>query len=478
MAFKIDTANDLDDLYEKMEDFVLGAGDVATPSFTGTGDGTMTPYRSLPAAPAETWTITATSATNFTVTGSVSGAQAAATVDIAYDNGILSFTINDGGVAFVATDEFSVVVTEGAMQTQGDPWTEIGVFRELVQTNYVGVGGGVVQTTSPVPISFPGAPSETWTITAIDANNFTVVGSVSGAQANLGVFADYVNPFITLQINTGSPAFVIGDEFTFVVRKNGTAFKALGLSGTDEIYINARKFRNDSLVNYSIGFRGALGYDSNAAYEDQTFTSRQTSIATWDQSMPYWFYGNGRRLVMIVNVSTVYHSSHAGWLLPTSFPAEYLNPLYLSATEENTTASGIDWSSTLGNVGGFFAATSTSSWLNSPANVWLDVSHLNTGGSLLGTEGIWPWSGAGDVARIFKDVVAGLDGASRLLLQATVHAEQEGGNIYGALDGVFWINGFDGMSPEDTFIDGGDTYDIFNNVFRNGPNDFVAIKRE
>ena len=59
----------------------------------------------------EDWTLTATSATNFTVTGSVSGAKAAATVGTPYVGAAIHFTITAGGTAFVAGDKFTVRVT-------------------------------------------------------------------------------------------------------------------------------------------------------------------------------------------------------------------------------------------------------------------------------------------------------------------------------------------------------------------------------
>lgn len=80
-------------------------------AFVGTGDGTLTGFFvNQETGVAETWTITATSATNFTVTGSVSGAQAAATVGTRYDNGIISFLITAGATPFVALDEFTIDV--------------------------------------------------------------------------------------------------------------------------------------------------------------------------------------------------------------------------------------------------------------------------------------------------------------------------------------------------------------------------------
>lgn len=83
------------------------------PVYVGTGNGTLTAISfNYNAEVAEVWTITATSATNFTVTGSVSGAQAAATVGTLYDNGIISFLITAGGTAFVAGGVWTLTVTK------------------------------------------------------------------------------------------------------------------------------------------------------------------------------------------------------------------------------------------------------------------------------------------------------------------------------------------------------------------------------
>jgi hypothetical protein len=76
-------------------------------SYVGTGNGTLEYIaRAVQGAPSETWTLTATSATTFSVSGSISGAQAVATVGTVYDNGICRFLLEAGGVAFVVSDEF------------------------------------------------------------------------------------------------------------------------------------------------------------------------------------------------------------------------------------------------------------------------------------------------------------------------------------------------------------------------------------
>jgi hypothetical protein len=83
-----------------------------SPTFTGAGNGAMTSVAvNQTTGHAETWTVTATSSTNFSVSGFVSGGQPTAIVGTPYNNGIISFTINAGSTPFSAGDVFTVVVT-------------------------------------------------------------------------------------------------------------------------------------------------------------------------------------------------------------------------------------------------------------------------------------------------------------------------------------------------------------------------------
>ena len=84
---------------------------VYTPtSYTGTGNGKMINLNADINAIDETWTVTFTSPTAFTVTGSVSGPTASGIVGAAYDNNFINFTIVNGASAFVAGDEFAVAL--------------------------------------------------------------------------------------------------------------------------------------------------------------------------------------------------------------------------------------------------------------------------------------------------------------------------------------------------------------------------------
>ncbi len=81
----------------------------------GTGQFSVTGVSSSPTTVAEVWTVAVTNATppsTWSVTGSVSGAKADATIGVPYDNGQIAFTINDTGTDPAVTDAFTITVTE------------------------------------------------------------------------------------------------------------------------------------------------------------------------------------------------------------------------------------------------------------------------------------------------------------------------------------------------------------------------------
>ncbi len=90
-------------------------------AFSGVGDGVLSDLSTAEDAPAETWTITFTDATNFGVVGSVSGAQTAGVVGTPYlsDAGEIGFLITAGGTPFAAADAFTFDV-DAVIGNQGD----------------------------------------------------------------------------------------------------------------------------------------------------------------------------------------------------------------------------------------------------------------------------------------------------------------------------------------------------------------------
>ncbi|MDH4319882.1 MAG: hypothetical protein OEV73_00135 [Desulfobulbaceae bacterium] len=81
-----------------------------------TGNGTVTGEAVGANAVAESWTLLCIAAAanggTFSVIGSKSGRMADAEVGVAYANGFVAFTINDGATDFVVGDKFTLAVTQ------------------------------------------------------------------------------------------------------------------------------------------------------------------------------------------------------------------------------------------------------------------------------------------------------------------------------------------------------------------------------
>lgn len=123
------------------------------PAPANTGNGTVTGVAGRVGAPAETWTLTAIIAAvnggTFSVVGSVSGPQANAVVGVAYDNGKIAFTINDGAVDFIVGDNFTITSTAGfSAQYSGNPNSQ-ALMRASKWSIYSAVAPGTAIEISP-----------------------------------------------------------------------------------------------------------------------------------------------------------------------------------------------------------------------------------------------------------------------------------------------------------------------------------------
>lgn len=261
MPFTIDTATDFLDLHNRVRLFAGGYPtiDSNVPDPGNTGDGTITNVEGANGpSPREAWTITAVSATSFTVVGSVSGAQATnATVGLRYtsDDGNISFLINAGGTPFIATDFFTITLTRGQLaagrMNKNDPLADPGNTGNGTLTDH----GGVALTK---PLFQPFAITEVWTVTFTAATTFDVTGSTSGVQGSgtTGVDFTSTNGMLEMRAVVGGIAWVATDFFTMTVTA-GTPWEVLR-GGTflneDNWFIPAGAYPTADVVAFGLGF--------------------------------------------------------------------------------------------------------------------------------------------------------------------------------------------------------------------------------
>ncbi len=172
----------------------IGAGVpvATTPVLTAAGNGTMTtPTATSPFVRLESVDVIFTSATEFTVQGSLTGIIGNGTVGVAFTSTKVNFTVTAGSTPFVAGDYFEF---------------------DLVYAPTTTPGAGKGTMTGILPGE--DAIAEVWTVEFTDATNYTVTGSITGALPAGVVGAGYVSDYVNFMITAGVTPFVAGDEFT------------------------------------------------------------------------------------------------------------------------------------------------------------------------------------------------------------------------------------------------------------------------
>jgi hypothetical protein len=110
-----------------------------------------------------------------------------------------------------------------------------------------GTGDGAVSA----PTGEASAVAEDWTLTCTadgPSATFSVVGSVSGAQAGLTSEIEYTNDYFTITVADGTAAWLIGDTITFTVSMpvQNAAFSVVGnIAGAQADLISGVEYTND-----------------------------------------------------------------------------------------------------------------------------------------------------------------------------------------------------------------------------------------
>lgn len=190
-------------------DFTSDAWIVGTATKTGTGNGTASVVQPGRSTVAETWTLTATNATNFTVVGSVSGSKGALTVGTAYDNGFIALKITAGGTAFVAGDTFTIAITAASPANTVAPAItgNLAVGQVLTCSTGTWTGSGITYTYQ----WFRGnslikdATSSTYTLVAADSGKTMKCAVIATNTKGEDKATSNITAAVDVPVNTAVP---------------------------------------------------------------------------------------------------------------------------------------------------------------------------------------------------------------------------------------------------------------------------------
>lgn len=351
--------------------FCGGFGDLGTIGYTGTGNGTIGAVEASPTSVTETWTLTATSATNFTVTGSVSGAKAAATVGTPYDNGLIAFTLTAGATPFVASDAFTVPVTQG-------PAAAAGIAYDVLRYDTSGTNHELIM-------------------------------------------------------------------------------KAHGLDGLQEIYWGIRTYHDVGADYYNLLGGVFTGYVPGNSFDTQPGAAL-VGCPAHNNRIDYWLTLNGQRVVLAMKVGTpVYEHLYLGKMLPYARPSQYPYPVI---------------------AGGMLVGAAATRFSDTTHDFYL---RGNSARGQLRTPGGWinmfcyPWGNAflTGTSTSSTQLQARDTGAEYPLLPVEIH--DNSANLYGQLDGIYHVSGFNN-AVENTLVIGGVTHVVMQSVSRTGHADYYAMR--
>lgn len=271
-----------------------------------------------------------------------------------------------------------------------------------------------------------------------------------------------------------------------------------GLAASDNIYVNLNLFNDTDAGTdaWSLALWGATSFNgSNDLTEQPGNSPTVKTVPLYDQSMPYWFFANGRRFMIFAQVTaSVYSSCYAGFILPFNpniTALEYPYPLYIGASMGRL---GLRFSNTNnGDHRSFWnpcdeGITEGGGTLYTPGNFWLGFRNVNSSGtiesnvvSVTSVGCVFPYVNIGPRAETKMRVenIEPLLGGDYLLTDVLLSRVNQDANLrdrYGVLDGVSHISGVS-QSSQNTVTVGSDTYIIFQEAFRTGQGDYVAIKQ-
>lgn len=323
-----------------------------------------------------------------------------------------------------------------------------------------------------------------------------------------GTATDYKDLLADLKTEATTNAALVAanEEWTAERYTTGSEYelilKGQGLSQSDEIYVGIKTYSDVAGDYYNWQLQGFSGYESGSDFEDQpgaivnTGNQRAPILPLWDGSIQYWMAINGRRIILVAKVSTVYMHMYLGFSHDYGLPNQLPYPLVIGGS--STAIEGERWSVQHNDVSAYWNPGisrgndinydndyKNRSALRIKHGDWLGFANLYNTSSVITANGqdriVWPltyqwWTSDLQHANCWLLMGDDLDG-DKFILPFVILSYEDERNNYGQFDGVYWVSGYGG-GAEDTITIGGDTYIVFPNVFRSQTFNFCAIKQE
>ncbi len=228
--------------------------------------------------------------------------------------------------------------------------------------------------------------------------------------------------------------------------------KASGYSTTEEIFIGFRCYQDATADYYNMTAACFTGYVPGNAFAAQP-GAILSGVPAHNNRIDYWLTLNPQRILLAMKVGTpVYVCGGAGKFLKYAFNAQYPYPVFCAgmlngepATRFSDTTQSIPWK---GNRANMRMRFNDGVWKQPECWPWNNTTVTGTSSNVRDTNDVYP---------ILPVILNDTNG------------------LYGELDGVFQISGFNNV-VENTFTVGGAQHVVFQDVGRTGFTDYWAMK--
>ncbi|MDH1281054.1 hypothetical protein N5C56_10105 [Pseudomonas chengduensis] len=230
--------------------------------------------------------------------------------------------------------------------------------------------------------------------------------------------------------------------------------KGVGYTGEEEIFVGFRTYQDASADYYNLVAAAFTGYVPSNTFDTQP-GAMLSGVPAHNNRIDYWLTLNAQRIALAMKVGTpVYESCYVGKFLPYARPSQYPYPVISAGMLNGVPATR-------------FSDTSHSMpYKGSRANMRM---RFNDG--VWRQPDCWPWNNVN---------VAGATNQQRdtggfYPLNPVVLSDTSG--IYGELDGVKHISGFNN-AVENTLEVDGTAWVVIQDASRNGFNDYYALRMD
>jgi len=272
-----------------------------------------------------------------------------------------------------------------------------------------------------------------------------------------------------------------------------------GTSGVDEIYtwIDTYSDAGDDYYNWRMAAMTGYAAGVDISLQPGVTQGRLPRMLMWENPIPYWFLGNGRRYVVVAKISSVYECLYQGFALPYGLPTQFPYPMVVGGSAcPTTTVANHRYSSTTADHRGFanpyandegiivqgtFDITGYYSTLKAMQGTsWIRMQG-RSGDTLSNDNNVWPYVSAENAYNEGNEFTTllreNIDG-SYPVFPLIMMMNSPNKHIFGELQGCYAVPGFGGIAAEDTLTINGETYIVFPIVANASRGDFWAIKKE